>query len=80
MSKRSTEYHLGHLYIRDIEQDRGIGTIIMRRLLNRAQSEGVAVTLDVMKNNRAQNFYERLRFKAVGASEYKIEMRWQAKI
>lgn len=80
VSKKSGAYYLGHLYIHAAEQNCGIGTIIMRQLLDQAKRDDVTISLDVMKNNRARQFYERLGFKAVGTSDYKIEMRWQAEI
>jgi ribosomal protein S18 acetylase RimI-like enzyme len=35
------------------------------------------LTLDVMKNNRARFFYERLGFQVIGQSEHKLKMRSQ---
>jgi ribosomal protein S18 acetylase RimI-like enzyme len=71
------EIYLGQLYVIPSMQNRGIGTVIVRRLCDRVQREGKALQLEVMKNNRARLFYERLGFRVVGASEYKIQMRWE---
>jgi ribosomal protein S18 acetylase RimI-like enzyme len=69
--------YLGQLYLAPSLQNRGIGTAIVRELRDKATQAGKAVTLDVMKNNRARSLYERLGFGVVGESEYKLKMRWQ---
>jgi SAM-dependent methyltransferase len=69
--------YLGQLYLLPSLQNRGIGTAIMKDLMDRASQAGKALTLDVMKNNRARSLYERLGFRLVGESEYKLKMRWQ---
>jgi ribosomal protein S18 acetylase RimI-like enzyme len=71
------EIYLGQLYIVSAMQNRGLGTAIVQQLCARASREGKAVALEVMKNNRARLFYERLGFVRVGESEYKLNMRWQ---
>jgi ribosomal protein S18 acetylase RimI-like enzyme len=58
-------------------QNRGIGTAIVRGLCDRADREGKTLSLEVMKNNRVRLLYERLGFRVVGSSEYKIQMRWE---
>jgi ribosomal protein S18 acetylase RimI-like enzyme len=71
------EIYLGQLYVIPSMQNRGIGTAIVRRLCDRADREGQSLTLEVMKNNRARLLYERLGFRAVSSSEFKIKMRWE---
>jgi ribosomal protein S18 acetylase RimI-like enzyme len=76
---RETEekIYLGQLYLVPAMQNRGIGTAIVTALCTRASQEGRAVALDVMKNNRARFFYERLGFITVGSSAYKLNMEWR---
>ena len=69
--------YLGQLYLAPSLQNRGLGTAVMKELKDRAAQAGKALTLDVMKNNRARSLYERLGFRVVGESEYKLNMRWQ---
>src|SRR5580704_11882747 len=64
----SQEIYLGQLYVDPSMQRRGIGSAIIRQLCDRAHSEGKALTLDVMKNNRARFFYERFGFRTIGVS------------
>jgi ribosomal protein S18 acetylase RimI-like enzyme len=69
--------YLGQLYVTPSSQNRGIGTAILRELTDRARREGKTLTLDVMKNNRSRALYERLGFRGIGQSEYKLKMQWQ---
>jgi ribosomal protein S18 acetylase RimI-like enzyme len=71
------EIYLGQLYVVPSMQSRGIGSAIIRQLRDRALREGKALTLDVMKNNRARLLYERFRFRTIGVSKYKYKMRWE---
>ena len=71
------EIYLGQLYVMPSMQNRGIGTAVVWRLCDRAFRERKALTLEVMKNNRARLLYERLGFGTVGSSKYKLNMRWQ---
>jgi ribosomal protein S18 acetylase RimI-like enzyme len=73
----SEELYLGQLYIAPAMQNRGIGTKIVRQLCEKACQEGKALTLEVMKNNRARLLYERLGFITLGSSKYRLNMRWQ---
>ena len=72
-----TGIYLAQLYILPSLQSRGIGTAIVRQLIDRARQEGKTLTLDVMKNNSAQLFYKRLGFCVVGTSKYKFKMQWR---
>jgi ribosomal protein S18 acetylase RimI-like enzyme len=69
--------YLRQLYLAPSLQNRGIGTAIVRELRDKAWQAGKALTLDVMKNNRARLLYERLGFRVIGESEYKLKIRWQ---
>jgi ribosomal protein S18 acetylase RimI-like enzyme len=77
IGETDAEVYLGQLYVVPLMQNRGIGTAVVRQLCDRARREGKALTLEVMKNNRARFLYERLGFGVVGSSEYKLNMRWQ---
>ena len=58
-------------------QSRGIGTKLVRALLNEADSRGVPVELQVLKVNPARRLYERLGFAVVGETETHYLMRWR---
>ena len=71
----------GIFYISRIEidpdlQNRGIGTAVLRHLLDRArQSNLTAVELDVLAVNRARDLYERLGFHVTAENPPKLHMR-----
>lgn len=67
---------LGQLYIVPDLQNCGIGTTIVRRLQSRAKVKDKALTLNVMRNNKARHLYERLGFVQTGESPFKLEMVW----
>jgi ribosomal protein S18 acetylase RimI-like enzyme len=69
--------YLGQLYVTPSSQNCGIGTAILRGLIDKARREGKSLTLDVMKNNRSRVLYERLGFQVIGQSEHKLKMQWQ---
>ena len=73
---RPDALQLAQLYIEPRNQNQGIGTEIIRVLRKRALHQGKPVKLEVMINNRARVLYERLGFRAIGRSKYKIEMQW----
>jgi ribosomal protein S18 acetylase RimI-like enzyme len=75
VSESSDFVYLGQLYLAPEMQNRGIGTAIVTELREKAQHARKALTLDVMKNNRARLFYERLGFQVVGETEHKLKMR-----
>jgi ribosomal protein S18 acetylase RimI-like enzyme len=57
-------------------QHRGIGTNLIRRLQRRAKEDGVPVTLQVLKVNRARELYERLGFVLTGETDTHYQMKW----
>ena len=66
--------NLGSFYVVPSMQGRGIGTEVLRMLLERAASESKAITLAVMKINPSRHFYEKRGFRATHEDEYKVYM------
>jgi ribosomal protein S18 acetylase RimI-like enzyme len=69
----------GELYLETIEiapayQSKGIGTNILREILNSAGSQGLAVGLHVLRVNRARHLYERLGFAVVDETDVRLAM------
>lgn len=59
-------------------QNRGVGTILLRRLMDRADNEGKALRHMVfVLNNNADRFYERLGFKKIDDFGAYKHMEWQ---
>jgi len=65
---------LGSIYILPAMQRKGIGTHVIKGLLDYAQQHSQAVTLAVMKVNPALNLYERLGFRITHEDDYKLYM------
>ena len=67
---------LSNVYILPQYQGRGIGTLLLTRLMGDAFGRGMSVTLSVLKvNERARRLYERLGFSVCGEEDYKLWMR-----
>ncbi|MBN2908939.1 GNAT family N-acetyltransferase [Polycladomyces sp. WAk] len=75
VDRRADEWHLRHIELLPAFQNRGIGTALIRQLLEEAHQQGVAVTLQVLKMNPARRLYERLGFRVVGETEIKYRMK-----
>ena len=66
--------NLGSFYIVPAMQGRGIGSQVLRMLLEGAARESKAMTLAVVKINPARKFYEKRGFRATHADEHKVYM------
>ena len=66
---------LGSIYVIPTMQGKGIGTHVIRTLIDLAAARSQAVTLAVMKMNPAVSLYERLGFRVMSEDEYKVYMR-----
>jgi ribosomal protein S18 acetylase RimI-like enzyme len=78
VSRSADGFHLRQLHIVDRFRNCGIGTTLIRALLDRAQATGQPVSLNVIRGNPAISLYRRLGFRVVGEDEEKLRMRWQA--
>jgi RimJ/RimL family protein N-acetyltransferase len=68
---------LGLIEVAPDHQNRGIGTKLIRALLDEADRRSVPVELRVIKaNHPARRLYERLGFAVVGETETHYLMRW----
>ena len=67
---------LGAIAIAPGFQGRGIGTGLIRKLLDEAEQRGVPLKLRVLHGNPARHLYERLGFVATGETETHIMMKW----
>jgi predicted GNAT family N-acyltransferase len=73
--ERETEIFLSKLYILPQYQRQGIGSQLIRRLLDTAWALDLPVTLRVMKTNPARRLYERLGFVETGETDVQYLMR-----
>jgi GNAT superfamily N-acetyltransferase len=65
---------LAQLFIEPHHQRRGIGTEVMKRLINEAAGVNQPIRLDVVKINPALRLYERLGFRVSGQDDRKFYM------
>ena len=66
---------IGQLYLEGRFQRRGIGSRVIRAVIDEAVSERKAVTLGVVKINPARRLYERLGFSVSHEDQHKVYMR-----
>jgi ribosomal protein S18 acetylase RimI-like enzyme len=66
---------LAQLFVERGHQRRGIGTEVMKRLIEEADQLNQAVRLDVVKINPAMRLYERLGFRILGEEDRKFYMK-----
>jgi GNAT superfamily N-acetyltransferase len=67
--------YLEQIFIDAASQNRGIGTGIINRLIDKAKQDGRPVTLGVVKTNPALRLYERLGFRITHEDDRKFYMR-----
>ena len=66
---------LGQLFIDGSSRRKGIGTLVVKGLIEEAARAGQAITLGVVKTNPALRLYERLGFRTTHEDERKFYMR-----
>jgi ribosomal protein S18 acetylase RimI-like enzyme len=57
-------------------QGRGIGSSLIRRVMNDVATRGVPLRLSVLSNNPARRLYERLGFRVTSIEHPKVKMEW----
>jgi len=62
------------IYLLPAAQNRGIGTTLVREVIEEARASGLPLTVSTAKINPARRLYERLGFVATHESEFKIFM------
>ena len=80
VSERDTDYNLAQLQLLDEYCGLGIGTRLIRDLIDRAAREEKTVSLSVIRINRAIGLYERLGFRIIDPEATPIlDMVWGEK-
>ena len=76
VSELEDELRLVDIVLLAEDQNAGIGTMLIRELLDRAAQLGKAVRLHVEKTNRALNLYRRLHFVIIADEGLHFLMEW----
>jgi ribosomal protein S18 acetylase RimI-like enzyme len=76
VSESDAEVFLRYIEVLPEFQRRGIGTIIIRAILEGAERKGKSVVLRVLKVNPARSLYECLGFSVVGETPTHYLMKW----
>ena len=71
VARRSDHIELGHLYLVRRVQNRGVGTEIVRGLIEEAYEASVPLRLSTATLNPALKLYRRLGFRETGTDEFK---------
>lgn len=69
-----SEHMLGQIFVDAPFQRRGIGTEVLRRIIEEASGRGLPVRLAVVKFNPSRRLYERLGFRVTHEDERKVYM------
>lgn len=73
------DWIIEHFYVAPEHQGRGLGDIVLRRLLDEADGAGVAVRLSVLVDSEANRFYPRYGFAETHREAFDIYYRRGAK-
>lgn len=75
--EETPEYIYGHeLVILPEYQSKGIGSFLLRSWQANAQSKNIPLRLQVLKENKAKELYERVGFKETSQTDTHYEMEW----
>jgi len=74
----SEEVHLGQFYLRPTFQNLGIGSHFLKMAKKRAWQAALPLHIEVLKVNRAREFYERHGFHTYGSTETHHMMEWRS--
>jgi GNAT superfamily N-acetyltransferase len=65
-------FFLDHLYVLPACQSRGIGTLVIQRLLLRSDALHLPVRLGALRDSASNRFYQRHGFRSTGEDEWDI--------
>lgn len=72
--RRDTDIFLGTIELLPAHQGQGIGTQLIKALIDEAHQKGIPLTLQVLKVNPARRLYERLGFSIIGETTTHYQM------
>jgi ribosomal protein S18 acetylase RimI-like enzyme len=75
---RNYDLHIGELVLLPEFQGQGIGSSLLRDVMERARRRGVPVRLQTFQVNRAVDLYRRLGFQEIGRTKTHLLMEWRS--
>jgi ribosomal protein S18 acetylase RimI-like enzyme len=77
LSARTSEgMHLVDIALLGAHRNRGLGTRLIRQLMDECEVGGAALHLHVLRGNPAMRLYQRMGFRESGADAMYLEMEW----
>jgi len=76
VEEKGDELFLAEIQIAHDMQDRGIGSAVVRDLIEKAMGMNLLLVLTVLRANRAKKLYDRLGFQVVNEDDEGFYMRW----
>jgi ribosomal protein S18 acetylase RimI-like enzyme len=76
--RMAQEYRLMEITLLPEYRGQGIGSALIRQVMDRARAEGVSVTLHVENYNRAYQLYRRMGFVDIGQNGVYTLLEWRA--
>ena len=77
LDRSTEELHLVDIVLLPAHRNRGIGTAVMKALIEEAEQSRKPISLQVLKNSRAVGFYRRLGFSKNADSGLYDNMEWR---
>ncbi len=77
LDRSPAELHLVDIVVLPAQRNRGIGTTVMKALIEEAEQTRKRISLQVFKNSRAIGFYQRLGFFKIGETGLYEQMEWR---
>jgi len=76
VERNSALMHLIDIALLEEYRNRGVGTGLLRQLLQECETQGRALLLQVLQGNRAIRLYQRLGFVQTGVDPMYVQMEW----
>jgi len=76
ISRKDDSVFLNEILVHPNHQNQGVGTLVMKRILTQAESDGMPVRLQVLKENPALSLYQRLGFRVFNTTDTHFQMEW----
>ncbi|MES0809145.1 GNAT family N-acetyltransferase [Roseibium sp. SCPC15] len=77
VSEETEQINLDQVYLISAYRNRGLGTLLIRDVMQKAASKGKPLHLSMIKGNPAITLYQRLGFAFCGEDDIKFHMLWE---